>query len=437
MSETDTCPICLSDYTISDVHRPAALKCGHLFGNQCILAWFKDSRTGVCPTCAKPSRKSDIRIIFCSSVKCIDSVKENEITEKYLSEKNIKDKLAVENKHLKLTVNLLQSEIMKLEKNVYETKILDINNIYAIPEFYIVKKLSIKISYSILTIDKANENIFISFRSNKSLGYMKLDYNYEKFKFVGIFDAVPDCLFITEMKISMFFDSLLLMCYERTVALVNSITDNIIVCIKCDYKIRTVSFGNNKDCFYIGDEKGNFQVYNLKELKFILSLKIDNVINSIEIMNQIIFILTINNIYKLSFEDEKENIEKLEINQMSKYIYLSVYENYLFLTSREGVYKTTHTIYEYNQQEKKLKVSKIIKNVKQFIKYRNKIYKGKIFYIDETENSIYLLFINRKQRYLLYKGKDRIIDFDVTENSMAVLEERNFILLKETIIAIV
>lgn len=36
-----SCPICLESLTNTGVHRPACLKCGHIFGEQCLEKWIR------------------------------------------------------------------------------------------------------------------------------------------------------------------------------------------------------------------------------------------------------------------------------------------------------------------------------------------------------------------------------------------------------------
>lgn len=39
--EAFSCPICLEGLTNSGGHRPACLKCGHIFGDVCLQRWIK------------------------------------------------------------------------------------------------------------------------------------------------------------------------------------------------------------------------------------------------------------------------------------------------------------------------------------------------------------------------------------------------------------
>lgn len=431
MSDNDTCPICLAEYTTSDTHRPASLKCGHLFGFLCLKNWFNTARTALCPACSKPSRVSEIRVIFASSVKCIDSEKENEIMDRYLNEKNKTQLLSSENAQLKISIDLLQTELRKLEKTIVDMTVLDFSNESEVPFFSIFKEHKIGISYAIVSIDKANNNLFIAFRDRKSVGYLKAGYNYDNISYSSVFVRVPDFSFVNEMKISNFNDSLILICYNRSVKLINSITENVIVNIDCENRVRAVSYGRtNLDCIFIGDEKGFLFVYCLKSLEFTKKGKIEGGIHSIQLINDSLFVASIHKWYLVKDRNDPIEFEDLNLSLVSTCIYLTGYNNYLFMTIKQGVYKTSHKIYEIKSGSNEIKEIKTIANISQFSKYRNKIYDSNLFVIDENENSLVMFFIGQKKRFVLYKGKGKIIDFDISEEVLVVLELGNLIILK-------
>ena len=41
LQSTSDCPICLQPWSSNGAHRIAVLKCGHLFGQECIERWIK------------------------------------------------------------------------------------------------------------------------------------------------------------------------------------------------------------------------------------------------------------------------------------------------------------------------------------------------------------------------------------------------------------
>ncbi|GAM27878.1 hypothetical protein SAMD00019534_110540 [Acytostelium subglobosum LB1] len=59
------CVICYDYFHQTGEHRPAALKCGHIFGGSCIRKWLDQKKShGMCPNCKEKASKRDIRDIF-------------------------------------------------------------------------------------------------------------------------------------------------------------------------------------------------------------------------------------------------------------------------------------------------------------------------------------------------------------------------------------
>lgn len=71
----ETCPICLDSWGNSGEHRLVALKCGHLFGSQCIRRWLKtmSARDQACPTCKSKANVKDIRHIYARRLVATDT----------------------------------------------------------------------------------------------------------------------------------------------------------------------------------------------------------------------------------------------------------------------------------------------------------------------------------------------------------------------------
>ncbi|WIA30890.1 hypothetical protein OEZ86_000943 [Tetradesmus obliquus] len=57
-----TCTICLDLLCEQGSHRPAALKCGHIFGNQCLRQWLQHKPR--CPQCNKKAKARDITLLY-------------------------------------------------------------------------------------------------------------------------------------------------------------------------------------------------------------------------------------------------------------------------------------------------------------------------------------------------------------------------------------
>jgi E3 ubiquitin-protein ligase RFWD3 len=71
--EGQTCSICFEPWSNSRGHRIASLKCGHLFGLNCIEKWVKGQGGGKCPQCNAKAKRSDIRVIFAKTVSVVDT----------------------------------------------------------------------------------------------------------------------------------------------------------------------------------------------------------------------------------------------------------------------------------------------------------------------------------------------------------------------------
>mmetsp|Transcript_55547 Transcript_55547/g.126278 ORF Transcript_55547/g.126278 Transcript_55547/m.126278 type:complete len:515 (-) Transcript_55547:363-1907(-) len=65
------CPICLEPWGVNGEHRIASLRCGHLFGKECIERWISSSKS--CPSCNEKAIKKDIRLLYVSSVQVTDT----------------------------------------------------------------------------------------------------------------------------------------------------------------------------------------------------------------------------------------------------------------------------------------------------------------------------------------------------------------------------
>ncbi|ORX59830.1 hypothetical protein DM01DRAFT_1318025, partial [Hesseltinella vesiculosa] len=66
---TTKCSICNQSWTNSGMHRIVSLKCGHLFGERCVLDLLKTNTNRTpCPFCGTAFRKGDLRAVWPSKV---------------------------------------------------------------------------------------------------------------------------------------------------------------------------------------------------------------------------------------------------------------------------------------------------------------------------------------------------------------------------------
>uniref|UniRef100_A0A2H1WKV7 RING-type E3 ubiquitin transferase n=1 Tax=Spodoptera frugiperda TaxID=7108 RepID=A0A2H1WKV7_SPOFR len=100
----ETCPICLDIWGNSGQHRLVALKCGHLFGAECVERWLKaqPAKDKTCPTCKSKASLKDLRFIYARKLIAADTT---QITS------------------LQKQVDILQTEKSRTELELQKTKI--------------------------------------------------------------------------------------------------------------------------------------------------------------------------------------------------------------------------------------------------------------------------------------------------------------------------
>ncbi|XP_076274362.1 mutagen-sensitive 302 isoform X2 [Rhynchophorus ferrugineus] len=114
------CPICLDAWTNSGAHRICCLKCGHLFGHQCLLRWLDSQTKKSCPTCKKPVKRSDLRLIYAKKLVAVDNI-ELENMRQQLEEAVMQKNTALQSvaKYISRE-RVLQQEIDHLKKKIQD-----------------------------------------------------------------------------------------------------------------------------------------------------------------------------------------------------------------------------------------------------------------------------------------------------------------------------
>lgn len=90
------CPICLELWTNAGDHRLCALKCGHLFGQSCIVRWLKESCNSTnrrCPHCNKKAAVKDILIIYAKKLQQLDTAELENIRKELANATEAKNQL--------------------------------------------------------------------------------------------------------------------------------------------------------------------------------------------------------------------------------------------------------------------------------------------------------------------------------------------------------
>ncbi|CAF0765691.1 unnamed protein product [Didymodactylos carnosus] len=114
-SDTETCPICLEEFTNSGLHRVVVLKCGHLFGKNCIEKWLKN--TPKCPHCQRKAKKTDVRPIYCRALKVLDTSERDQALKELEKEKKLRRQLQFDVSNLHLQYQIILEQYSKLQSD--------------------------------------------------------------------------------------------------------------------------------------------------------------------------------------------------------------------------------------------------------------------------------------------------------------------------------
>jgi E3 ubiquitin-protein ligase RFWD3 len=113
------CPICFDAWSSDGPHRIVSLKCGHVYGLSCIEKWLNEVKK-TCPNCNQSIRRTDIRYLFVSKLKALDTSERDALT-KVIAEKDkriteLDSQISSLNAFENLQVKLAQDELNKLKK---------------------------------------------------------------------------------------------------------------------------------------------------------------------------------------------------------------------------------------------------------------------------------------------------------------------------------
>ncbi|VDN26582.1 unnamed protein product [Gongylonema pulchrum] len=91
---------------LSSTASVVCLKCGHLFGQSCIERWIRrNTKNASCPQCKERARLTDIRRLYTSIVKALDTTELEHLKEANNEYKIENEYLRVENEYLKMELS--------------------------------------------------------------------------------------------------------------------------------------------------------------------------------------------------------------------------------------------------------------------------------------------------------------------------------------------
>ena len=118
-TEECVCSICFEPWTNSGLHRLVSLKCGHLFGENCILKWIhRGGQVGQtkCPECNVAAARKDIRRIWSKSISVVDTAERDKARADAKTEHDMRMRMEQELKQSRMAYEMLKSETTKLQQ---------------------------------------------------------------------------------------------------------------------------------------------------------------------------------------------------------------------------------------------------------------------------------------------------------------------------------
>lgn len=250
------CSICLGEYTTSGPHRVTSLKCGHLFGSECIERWISLYKKNYCPTCSAPFKKSQLRPIFAVKIAAYEKDTEKEMIEKYVKENEARKVLEGEVAQLKLQLEIIK-ENNKRNRAVYNH--ID-NSLIIHMSFKKYCKIHFFPDLSEILFDHINQVILISCLKNGQFGIFK--YSIEDF---SIYSFIALESRVRCMKMSYFGDGLCLVAHGKTLSLVNIYNERAVKALSFESELTAVSFcKNDRNSVLVGDMDGYLHKVNLE-----------------------------------------------------------------------------------------------------------------------------------------------------------------------------
>uniref|UniRef100_A0A8C4NA14 RING-type E3 ubiquitin transferase n=2 Tax=Eptatretus burgeri TaxID=7764 RepID=A0A8C4NA14_EPTBU len=114
--ESDICSICLEPWTNVGPHRMCNLRCGHVFGHACVMRWFTTSKK--CPQCNQRAKKSDVRPVYVSTLRAIDTVELESLKRELEQERELRMSCQQNAQLHSLQLQALQNEHKKLQQQI-------------------------------------------------------------------------------------------------------------------------------------------------------------------------------------------------------------------------------------------------------------------------------------------------------------------------------
>ncbi|KAF7684340.1 E3 ubiquitin-protein ligase RFWD3 [Astathelohania contejeani] len=447
MDEGSQCPICYSSYTNTGGHRTVSLKCGHIFGDQCIDTWFGKKKTVLCPTCSRPSRKSDKRYIFATKILAFEAEKEKQLMNELYEETQKRIQKENEITQLTSTINYLNMEIDKLESLIKNEK--EVIKYYKPKE--LVKQIRLNECGNIIEYEKMNNAIIICCKINDNIGFRKYRVDdWATNEFVPLFIDRGGC--IKDCVVSPYNDGMVLVAYGKIIKLINCYNNNELVTYHCKYKVWSICFDNKeRNIIYCGDECGFIYVFDL----YCLTGSVGQLyvgsgpVHSIHKLDDILYCGTIEEVVEIEYKKDYKLVlkEKTRNTDVDDVI---VYTHNLFITINEqsfnsiaqnmcitrvfGTSNMSITCYRTSNNEiiHKVDDKMLNKGYIQKKRVRDKINDGILYILNENQNQNELALIDIKDGRTIdqIKIKEEVSDYCINSDSIYILLKDRLLVYK-------
>ena len=402
------CSICLGEYTTSGPHRVTSLKCGHLFGAECIEKWISLYKKNYCPTCSTPFKKSQLRPIFAVKIVAHEKESEKEFIEKYIKETEAR-------KALEKEVAMLKSQIEMIKSN-NKARMMAIQTVSLKIHMHFKKYCKIHFfpNDSKLAFDPINQVILIScFKSGEHGIYKYCISDFTIHSFITFPNRIK-C-----MKISPFGDSLCLTVCENRIYFVNIYSESILKTIPFESNLTAACFcKDNRDQVLVADMVGNLYIVNIQTYHIVkYSISCENIHSVVE-NGRTIFVATVFGVFSNDYNTLDQSFHQEEIAMFGICTSLtSDMEGNVLALYRDQSYTTTAYILGNRHHY-------FDPNVKQFSRHDDLFFNGYLFITDDSKDRIKVFDRNTLQMVYSYPFKEKIEGFCGDSNILAVLSKK-------------
>lgn len=116
LDDGSMCNICFDAFTTSGDHRIISLKCGHIFGQNCIKKWINDQKN--CPQCKTKSNVRDFRNVYATKILVVDNTREMELEVQIMKLHCEKSELSAINTQNSTSIALQRRQIKEMESEI-------------------------------------------------------------------------------------------------------------------------------------------------------------------------------------------------------------------------------------------------------------------------------------------------------------------------------